>query len=486
MTGTVDFYRLLGTPWPASVRHELNEANRAARRGDFVAAVAFYTQAESAARKAAQSTGFADRLGTTEEDVRTKLATISLARASALEEGGRAADAFKAYETSFNELSKSDSAADKMRAVALAQKLGDLAAGGAVTLPSPSVPNQWQDMNALAEQYYSWAVSTMMPLALPPSIHGSRITASSGGQGIGAEGPARAPVSTSDLKEAFTTDAKLQDPIQTAFTPLQQLDVPVWAQSANLSHGMESLASFYASRGRPERAAQIYNHAISLVMSPGSTSTLPPTPAALLPLAVGRQASNLPVDLATEAKCHAGVLYYKLTTALLAASERPWEQQGATPAEASARQEQLRARAWTAAREGLALIRSTEANLSIPVAPDSVTAVGRGSLAPLPSFLPPPAPASSVTAETQEECKLAEAGLLFALGRSVAAQSGSSDKTQGLYEAAATAAQPIAARTPLTHEHVVSLNPPQEPFSHTTREAAGELLADIALAQASL
>lgn len=481
LTGIIDAPCLLGSPWPATVRRELNEASRAERRGDFVAAVAFYTQAESAARKAAESTNHNGLLGASAIEVNAKLASLSLARASAMEQCGRVGEAFKAYEAAFDRLSVNPAVQDKMRSVALAQKLGDLAASGVVALLSGNA-KRVENMDALAEKYYAYVVSTMMPLALPPSIHGARITASSGGQGIGAQGPeppvsTGAPLDDSIDVSAYTTDAKWQAPIQSAFAPLKQLDLPVWAQNANLSQGIESLASFYATRGRPERAAQLYNHALSLIRAPGAASEIPSAPAALLPFPA-HLAQKDTAKLSTEASCHAGVLHYKLTNALLSAAERSWQEQGKTPAEAQTRQSELRKRAMASAREGLALIRATEADLGVPNAPDPVTAIGRGAVAVLPSALPPAAPAHTITAE-QDECKLAEAGLLFALGRSVAATEGATKQSADLYAAAAKAAWPLAAHMPLTKEHVVSLRPPQEPVSHATREAANELLADI-------
>lgn len=477
VTGVVDLARLLGTQWPASVRQELREAARAERRGDFVAAVAFYTQAESAARQAAQpsSSSQAARLGASDAEAAAKLATIALARAAALEQGGRTADAFRAYDAAFTSLAASSAPHDQMCAVALAQKLGDLASSGLVVLPAPAAEagssaaaaNQLQDMDALAEKYYLYAVDTMSPLAIAPDAL--------------------------DRSAPLLADAPLQQPVQAAFSPLAPVDVPAWAQSADLGLAIESLAAFYAAHDKPERAAKLYNQAISLIMSPEAAAAVPRTPAALVPLpAVGRAAQQAAAAVAepgAEARCHAGVLYYQLTSALLLAAERPWHEQGATRAEAAARQTTLRSRAMATAREGLALVRATEADLGIPASPDPVTAVGQGSPAPLSSLVPPLAPArgadtTGAAAATQEECKLAEAGLLFALGRAVAAQSGGgADRARGLYAAAAETAQPVAAPTPLTDAHLTSLTPIEEPVSHDTREAAAHLLAEIAHAQ---
>lgn len=504
VVGLVDLYLLFGSPWPKSVRSNLREAARAERKGDFATAEAYYALAEDAARQAASQTGLFSRLGSTPAEVLAKLSAITVGRGAALEASGRYIEAFKTYTAAFEELTRAGalstehsvpSVQDEMRAVALAKKLGDLASSEKFVLPSgqtqPDGTPILADMDALADEYYQWAVQHMLPIALPPEVHGARVKAASGGQGVGSDGPE--PPQGEVVKLAHPTSyrsegrAGLKEPVPTGYSPLQHLNVPEWARSTDLGQALEALAGFYSNRGHPERAAQLYNHAISLLRSPLAHASPPPALPLSSPVAqVQLEAvapDTLSADLDTDTKCHAGLLFYNLVQALLVAADRPWEQQGKTTAEAEQRQTGVRGRAVAAAREGLALVRATEGQVGIPPSPDPVTTVGRGSTAPISTPTAPVPAAPTVSVETLDECKLAEAGLLFALGRAVLSQGGHAvEEAKGLYAAAEAAATPIAARTPLTTEHVISPSPPEDRVGHGTRESATALLSEIRLA----
>lgn len=500
LVGVVDLYYLAGAHWPKPVRANLKEAARAERKGDFNAAEKYYALAADEARKAAASTGWFSRLGSTPEEVLYKLSSIAVGRGAALEAGGKYPEAFKTYLAAFEELTRAGPLSqeqvtipDNMRAVAIAKKLGDLASSGKFVLPSAETNADGtpvlEDMDKLADEYYRWAVQHMLPMALPVDAQAARLTAPSGGQGIGAEGPE--PPKGDPVKLAHPTSYPSRRAAGAASTssygPLQHLTLPDWAQSADLGNALEALASFYSVSGHPERAAQLYNHAISLLRSPLAHAETPAVSHLSTPLSQAQLEAVAPQSLLpglpTDTKCHAGLLFYNLVNVLLAAADRPWKEQGKTKEEASQRQTDARARAMTAARDGLALVRQTEAEVGIPPSPDPVTTVGKGSVAPLSTATVPLPAAPVVSNETLDECKLAEAGLLFALGRTIASQGGDADAVAGLYSAAADASQPIAARAPLTEAHVTAAAPPQDPIPHGTRESASILLSEIALAQ---
>lgn len=166
-----------------------------------------------------------------------KISGISIALGSLLEEQGRLPEAFQVYADSLQRVKeKGTLPEERMRAVALAQRCGDLAGIKEVKEALTSATARMEDSTSLAEDHLRWSVEELLRLA----------------------------VSDHDRSSALSNpDSALI---------LADLDLPPWISGATLGASLEALGQLYASQGRSEYAIPLYVQAINLLMPANKAS----------------------------------------------------------------------------------------------------------------------------------------------------------------------------------------------------------------------
>jgi tetratricopeptide (TPR) repeat protein len=166
-----------------------------------------------------------------------KVSGISIALGSLLEEQGKLNEAYVIFSDSLRQVrEKGSSPEERMRAVALAQRCGDLASIEEVSqLLSDTVPTL-ADSSSLAEDHLRWSVEELLRLT----------------------------VSDTDRSEALSNP---ESPLI-----LADLDLPPWISGATLGASLEALGQLYASQGRSEYAIPLYVQAINLLMPANKAS----------------------------------------------------------------------------------------------------------------------------------------------------------------------------------------------------------------------
>lgn len=168
-----------------------------------------------------------------------KLSGLSIALGSFLESEGRAMEAYDVYAASLELLQAPDGAQtgpERMRAVALAQKCGDLA-------QLPDVGRaliKGGEERDMAETHLVWSVEELLRLTVPAEKREAALAAS----------PA-----TAGTEE----DASIK---------LSELPLPKWVKPAELGASLEALAGFYSAKGQAQLAAPLYLHALSILFPP--------------------------------------------------------------------------------------------------------------------------------------------------------------------------------------------------------------------------
>lgn len=158
-----------------------------------------------------------------------KISGISIALGSFLEEQGNLVEAYKVYEQSLQDVKQSARVPEeRMRAVTLAQRCGDLAGikevAQSVSLDRPNAAT------SLAEEHLEWSVEELLRLAV------------------------------SDVERAKAT-SKADSAIM-----LADLELPPWVSGATLGASLEALGQLYAKQGRSEYAIPLYVQCINLLM----------------------------------------------------------------------------------------------------------------------------------------------------------------------------------------------------------------------------
>ncbi|PWN43148.1 hypothetical protein IE81DRAFT_322661 [Ceraceosorus guamensis] len=233
--GLYEYYAMFQT-WPKEIRGTLRSAVKLHRQGEARRAEIAYRSALALALKMEGG-----ELG---KDANLKISGISIALGSLLEEHEQLVAAYDVYNDALarlrDESTGANSGPERMRAVAIAQRLGDLASTTEVSAHLAQQPHlgvtQPSDAQDAAEAHLVWSVEELLRLSVPDDVRKGVLQA------------------TSDEASAGVT--------------LSELQLPAWVQPSELGASLEALATLYANRGRAEYAAPLYLQAISLLLPP--------------------------------------------------------------------------------------------------------------------------------------------------------------------------------------------------------------------------
>lgn len=240
--------------WPKELREPLRAAVKAQRNGKWKRSEKNFRHALETARMLG-----AEKLG---KDPLLKTTGIAIALSAVLEEQGAWQEAIQVYLDALEEVRQTQQGASEpkrtpqewMRAVALAQKIGDIAQKPGVHAPSMAHGPKTITEEP-CESYLAWSVEEMMRLV---------------------RGPSKEPVH------------------------LEDLPLPPWVDRQDLGASVEALGAFYASRGMAEYAVPLYVQAISM----------------LLPTRRNRDAANDSPPPTVAERCYAAILMNNISQAL--------------------------------------------------------------------------------------------------------------------------------------------------------------------------
>ncbi|KAJ3517933.1 hypothetical protein NLJ89_g181 [Agrocybe chaxingu] len=239
-------YEMYGamTMWPPEIREDLRSGLLARRKGDFDVASQYLGRAWTKA-KSTPLDAFGDQ-------PLIKLTGVGIVLASVLEEGQKKEEAYQIYDDTLQQLSPSYrdppssnrpdiglgaskvlNAAERMRAVALAYKLGELAHD----LQKPEEEEKW------------------LTSAVEAIIKNVLVTPPLSGEVGNGQGPVNA-----------TPQAKVE---------VQDLGLPPWTMVHDLAAPFEALGSFYARHGNINYAMPLYLQAIAILIPPAPAVPMP-------------------------------------------------------------------------------------------------------------------------------------------------------------------------------------------------------------------
>lgn len=215
-------YTELSQTFPPSVRKRLRAAIKAQRAEDYREAEQLYRGAYEEAKALLKTSNGRASLG---GDPWLKVSGIGVKLASMLEAEGRLATALSTYTAVLSDLRAAPtntlSGPERMRAVAVAQRIGDLApragylAGGSGGLEAA---------DRQAEEALTWSVQEIL-----------RLTTSEADRKRAAEGGENA--------EGIT---------------MSELELPEWVTGAEVGASLEALGQFYGRKGKAEYAASLF------------------------------------------------------------------------------------------------------------------------------------------------------------------------------------------------------------------------------------
>ncbi|CAD6950140.1 unnamed protein product [Tilletia controversa] len=349
--GVWEYYKSFSA-WPRELRDDLRGALLARDRGDSKRASEYFKKVLVAARGmvTASSSGQQQPLG---KDPTLKTTGIAIAYAAMLEQDGALDEAYKVYAEALDEiLLRGDfepessteatqrvrggrgrsrlyeevrSPEERMRAVALAQRCGDLALRPEVR---DQLVNAGQWDSDPAEEHLKWSVEELLRLV---NI-----------------------VDTKDSEKTKLTGEKADAVL------LSDLSLPPWVSTTDLGASLEALGAFYASRSNIEYAVPLFLQALALLLPPTRSSQGADQESNLLATKIhgdGARPEPSPSD-----RCHAGVIMNNLAQLFVQVSEasplrQPPSTEGPTKAPAVGPVEQ--GLAW--ANKGLEIVQSTQA-----------------------------------------------------------------------------------------------------------------------------
>ncbi|EPQ29755.1 uncharacterized protein PFL1_02974 [Pseudozyma flocculosa PF-1] len=303
--GLYEYYTSFST-WPKELRDDLRAALKSRNRGDARRAESFFRKALDNARSLKQQ----GKLGTGSDVLKTT--GIAIALASLLEDEGQLVAAYLVYQDALDEVrqegafdpilqarqdgeagkvrirsskKKDRTPEERMRAVAIAQRMGDLAqidevlaavidleeaaapagaaagAGGAAGRRAPPPITGTVESPDPAERNLVWSVEEMLRLALPEEVRQKALDAAAAGSkeatGVVDLAGGGAAGRISDEDKVLIADLKL----------------PPWVTQHEIGAAMEALGSFYATRGKAEYAVPLYLQALSILMPPPPSSS---------------------------------------------------------------------------------------------------------------------------------------------------------------------------------------------------------------------
>ncbi|KAG5721884.1 hypothetical protein E4T56_gene14778 [Termitomyces sp. T112] len=234
--GVYYFYGMV-TLWPTELRTDLRNGLRARDKGDLELSTKFLQRAWEKS-KTLPIKDFKDQ-------PHLKTSGIAVLLASILEADGKRERAYDIYLESFEQLQQAGmeelSGPEKLRAIAIAYKLGEMA-------------NKLQRRED-EESHLVWAVETILKSVF-------RL----GDQPEGSE--------QADHANCVLETARAQSRNPDTLTMLSELSLPEWATKTDIASPLEALATFYAEAGRVDFAMPLYLRAISVLVPPspeGST-----------------------------------------------------------------------------------------------------------------------------------------------------------------------------------------------------------------------
>ncbi|PWN47495.1 hypothetical protein IE53DRAFT_390370 [Violaceomyces palustris] len=280
--GVYEFYSSFET-WPKELREDLRAAIKARNMGDARRSEAFFRKALATARSLpAKDLSPSPVLKTT---------GIAIALGSLLEEQGQLAAAYDVYAEALDEVLEQGAfkpvnegmqktertPEERMRAVALSQKLGDLAQCEQVL--TAIIPFEEAEPIAAkvrkgevtgtsdsfdpAERHLVWSVEELLRLTVP-SEERERILLESE---QGKESSAAAAISSRPQNSVEGGGVDGGGGIL-----ISELGLPPWVGRQEIGASIEALGAFYAKRGKAEFAVPLYLQALSILMPPNSNS----------------------------------------------------------------------------------------------------------------------------------------------------------------------------------------------------------------------
>ncbi|KAI0052142.1 hypothetical protein FA95DRAFT_1553815 [Auriscalpium vulgare] len=214
--GLYSFYTSF-TLWPSELRQDLRAGIKAKHQGDFALSERFLRRAyETALSLPKESLAPQPYL---------KLSGISVLLGEVLESNGRPKSAYEAYSECLAHLQSNWSALagqEKMRAVAIAHKLGEMA-------------DTYQQGEEEEERWLTWAVEEVLRIS-------------------------------KDASDSSQSADKM--PGEDGKIVLAELELPKWVSTTDVGAPLEALGTFYAKVGKLDFAVPLYLQAISLLIPP--------------------------------------------------------------------------------------------------------------------------------------------------------------------------------------------------------------------------
>ncbi|KAH9852253.1 hypothetical protein C2E23DRAFT_826531 [Lenzites betulinus] len=216
--GVYQFYTTF-TMWPPEVRGDLRAGIKAKHQGDLDLSARYLQRAWDTAQTLP--------LSAFSSEPHLKLSGIAVSLAEAFEGTNRPQEAYDIYKTVLLQLqaTKDLSGRERMRAVSIAHKLGEMA-------------EVYQQDPEEAEQWLTYAVEEVLRVVKDESSAGK-------GKVVSAEEP----------------DGEVG-------SMLAELDLPWWVRKIDVAAPLEVLGRFYAREGKDEYAATLYLQAIGMLMQP--------------------------------------------------------------------------------------------------------------------------------------------------------------------------------------------------------------------------
>ncbi|KAE8228300.1 hypothetical protein CF326_g6774 [Tilletia indica] len=344
--GVWEYYQSLNA-WPRELRDDLRNALLARDRGDTKRASDHFKKVLLAARGMVGLPS--SPLGS---NPTLKTSGIAIAYAAMLERDGALDEAYKVYAEALDEVllrgnfapedsstSTSKAAAERaqgsrqyekvrspeerMRAVAIAQRLGDLALRPEVR---DQLVNAGQWNSDPAEEHLKWSVEELLRL-----------------------------VNLVDTKTKTRLTADKEDAVL-----LSDLSLPPWVSTTDLGASLEALGAFYASRSNVEYAVPLFLQALALLLPPTKPSQGADKESGALAAKLNGGASR-PEPTASD-RCHAGVIMNNLAQLFVQVSDSSPLRQAPSSAgspQASPIGSMEQGLAW--ASKGLEIVQSTQA-----------------------------------------------------------------------------------------------------------------------------
>ncbi|KAL7277232.1 hypothetical protein ACG7TL_009084 [Trametes sanguinea] len=215
--GVYQFYTTF-TMWPPEVRGDLRAGIKAKHQGDHDLSARYLQRAWDTAQTLP--------LAAFKSEPHLKLSGIAVILAEELEASNRPQEAYDIYSTALAQLraAKNPSARERMRAVAIAHKLGEMA-------------EIYQQGPEEEEQWLTFAVEEVLRVIKDEGV---------------------APKQVKSAAEPEGEDG----------TMLAELSLPWWVRKVDVAAPLEALGRFYAREGKNDYAVTLYLQAIGMLMQP--------------------------------------------------------------------------------------------------------------------------------------------------------------------------------------------------------------------------